>query len=276
MERLFVTVPKKSQFKGIRVFVDVDQDWKAGFSRRILPGRTGIVEKTPKVIAAMAEGKLVHNEQAVQIYRFHSNSGFPNKEIMLRIQDKKQKPDEYYRSLANHNYTVTMENGKKGIYIPGEVYSSKNSKIATTVKSTGRAVILNSKAAQLYEKLDHYQLAREQFHALIRDLSPPYLIKFKFFRGTRGKFDFHNMVQIVCDMMVTWDWVEDDNSDVMLTIPDIKCPWEKRKENPGVLISIIDPSELQECQNYTAKLAFSGPVEIKLEGNLIDGLKDSK
>lgn len=239
MEKLFVSVPSKTKVKGIRTFLDPDQDWQNGFSRRILPGKTGIVQKTPKVIAAINAGKLTYNSTAETIYRFYHGK-VNDTEIQLRIQDSKVKPDEYYRTLSERNYLVTMENGKKGIYIPGEVVSSKNSKIATTIKGTKRAVILNSHAAQAYEKQNHYQVAKNQFHSIIKGVKAPYLIKFKFFRKTKGKFDFHNMVQLVCDMMVTWDWIEDDNSDVMLAIPDIDCPWEKRAENPGVLISIIE------------------------------------
>ena len=64
----------------------------------------------------------------------------------------------------------------------------------------------------------------------------PVTISFKFFRGSRHKFDYLNPAQTVQDDMVKHGWITDDNCEFI--IPAFE-KYEYNKENPGVEIKII-------------------------------------
>lgn len=68
----------------------------------------------------------------------------------------------------------------------------------------------------------------------------PLKIGFHFVRGTKHKFDFTNMVQIIADLFTAHGFIEDDNMDCFLPYPLEK---EKRyysfdKNNPGVWLEL--------------------------------------
>ena len=82
---------------------------------------------------------------------------------------------------------------------------------------------------------------RKFFYPIMgNNLEPPYQIGFHFVRGSKHKFDFHNAVQIIADLMVAHDFIEDDNMDYF--IPKAykkKDKWYSYdKTNPGVWIKI--------------------------------------
>jgi len=116
------------------------------------------------------------------------------------------------------------------IYIPGDVPSSKNSKIWT-----GKFLV-NSKATQRYKKESKkfYQSQSSTFREWSLECDLPLKVEFTFLRKTKRKFDYINILQIVQDMMVEYDWIEDDNCDVL--IPIFK-PYHHDKLRAGVLIS---------------------------------------
>lgn len=123
------------------------------------------------------------------------------------------------------------------IFIPGSVPSSKNSKIFTR----GRKLIW-SKAASLYRKnsKESFILNREHFLSMLNGKEKPYIICFHFVRATKHKYDFVNVVQTIQDLMVEYEYIEDDNIDIMLPFPllmDNKYS-SYNKENPGVYIEI--------------------------------------
>lgn len=144
---------------------------------------------------------------------------------------------------------------QRGIFIPGEVPSSKNSKeigflymsagAASTIyhKKNGvyRPVRLNlnsSKATKRYIK-DHtidYMANRVKFHQMIQGFTAPYRICFKFTRQTRRTFDYINAAQIVQDLMVKNGWIDDDDCK---NVRPYFLEYEVDKDNPGVLISIF-------------------------------------
>ena len=115
------------------------------------------------------------------------------------------------------------------IYLPGEVYSSKNSKQIwkkyvsqdkqTFWKYKDRFVqpfITDSNAVKQYkkERAINYTQNAPKFRKLIKNKSYPIEVEFTFLRSTKGIWDFNNMSQLVQDMMVDYDWIEDDCSDV--------------------------------------------------------------
>ena len=120
----------------------------------------------------------------------------------------------------------------KEIFIAGNVPSSKNSKVWT-----GKFLV-HSKTVQKYIKQSKsdYEFYKPYFKKLIKDKELPYKISFKFIRGSKHKFDYINPAQTVQDLMVKYEWIEDDN--MTFIIPFFE-PFEYNKKQPGVIIKIL-------------------------------------
>lgn len=118
------------------------------------------------------------------------------------------------------------------IFIPGNVPSSKNNK-----QWTGRFLI-DSKITRQYKQATQwiYSTRAKTFHDMIKGLPKPYRVSFKFVRGSRHKFDAINAAQIVQDLMVNYEWINDDNMDEMIPVFE---PYEYDPKNAGVYISVI-------------------------------------
>lgn len=116
------------------------------------------------------------------------------------------------------------------IFIPGNVPSSKNSKVWT-----GKHLVW-SKAAQKYKKESKMYWERGKIFASI-EAEYPIQVHFLFIRGTHHRFDYVNPLQTVLDLMVEFEWIPDDNADIILPVFE---PYEYNKENPGVYIFIPD------------------------------------
>lgn len=144
---------------------------------------------------------------------------------------------------------------KRGIFIPGEVPSSKNSKeigfIFLKRGTPGKIFVerngqmmpvrlnLNSSNATKRYVKEHfidYIAKKVEFQRLAKNYTAPYRLCFKFIRGSRRKFDYINAAQIVQDMMVEHGWITDDNCD---EVRPYFLEYEYDKNNPGVLISIF-------------------------------------
>lgn len=136
-------------------------------------------------------------------------------------------------------YTEKKEqlDGDKLIWIPYNTPSSKNSK-----QWTGKFLI-SSKTVKEYEKNTklHWIQNKDNFKKLIEGKEKPYLVAFHFVRKSKHKFDFINACQIVQDLMVHYEWIDDDNMDELipncLVIEDRYYTYNK--DNPGVYITII-------------------------------------
>tara|TARA_R100000988_G_C3985810_1_gene159647 strand:- start:217 stop:801 length:585 start_codon:yes stop_codon:yes gene_type:complete len=122
------------------------------------------------------------------------------------------------------------------IFIPFNVSSSKNSK-----QWTGKYLI-NSKATRTYIKNSKkaYQENKNKFIELTKNLEKPLHISFFFIRNSRRKFDYINPAQTVQDLMVKYGWIEDD--DIYNLVPHFHG-YKVDKENPGVLIKVLNMSE---------------------------------
>lgn len=118
------------------------------------------------------------------------------------------------------------------IFIPNNVPSSKNSKVWT-----GKYFVW-SKTAQKYVKdtKNDWLKYREIFIIQSWGKQLPLKVSFKFVRKSRHQFDYVNPLQTILDLMVKYEWIEDDNADVVLPVFE---PYEYDKENPGVYIQII-------------------------------------
>mgnify|MGYP003660070967 FL=1 len=134
----------------------------------------------------------------------------------------------------------------KGIYIHGNVSSSKNSK-----QWTGKYLI-NGKTTREYIKntKKEYREGKAEFKKLVKDLSPPYHISFYFIRSTRRKFDYINPAQTVQDLMVKNFWIEDD--DITNIVPYF-TGYEVDKEKAGVVINIVPKKQQIKGRHKDAK-----------------------
>lgn len=142
----------------------------------------------------------------------------------------------------------------KEIFVGGNVPSSKNSKIATSrgvfASKTVKKYLTNlgiQRYSPSKKEVKEYKtrpnLFRElepQFIEQFKGKTAPFEIGFHFVRGTRHKFDFHNMCQIIADLMVAHDFIEDDNMDFMIPKPYKRGGkwYTYDSDNPGVFIKI--------------------------------------
>jgi len=123
------------------------------------------------------------------------------------------------------------------IFIKGNVPSSKNNKVWT-----GRFLIWSKRALQYRkETKDQFIENKDIFLTMLKDHREPYIIGFHFVRNNKHKFDFVNMVQTIQDLMVEYEYITDDNCDIMLPFP-FKINekyYTIDKENPGVYIKLM-------------------------------------
>ena len=124
------------------------------------------------------------------------------------------------------------------IFIPGNVPSSKNSK-----QWTGK-MLINSKPVRNYIKntKKDYVKSKEEFDSHLVTMQGdsrtyPLHIDFYFIRNSRRKFDYINPAQTVQDLMVKYEWIEDDNCDII--IPHFSG-YHVDKEKPGVYITLLN------------------------------------
>lgn len=146
-----------------------------------------------------------------------------------------------------------MEDIPLRIFIPFNVASSKNSKVNTSKGSFHSKTVmkyLRSLGIQSYSTRDKtvkgYVKRANLFEAyrnyfIKNSSSIPVKIGFHFVRGTRHKADFHNLVQLLADLMVAHRFIEDDSMDFFLPFPlQIDGKWYSYdKDNPGVWIEIL-------------------------------------
>lgn len=143
----------------------------------------------------------------------------------------------------------------KLIWIPHNIPSLKNSKIKTS-----RGVFMSKTTKKFLQKIgiQKYSVRRKEvveyktrpntfrdiekdFKKQIKGKNPPIKIGFHFVRGTKHKFDFHNAVQILADLLVAHNYINDDDMDEFLPFPmKLNNKWYSYdKEKPGVYIKIL-------------------------------------
>lgn len=118
------------------------------------------------------------------------------------------------------------------IFIPNNVPSSKNSK-----QWTGRRLVW-SKTSQKYRRdTEIYWLQyKEEWLRMIEGKEFPLRVSFKFIRKSKHQFDYVNPLQTVLDLMVIYEWIPDDNADIIIPVFDY---YEYDKHNPGVQINVL-------------------------------------
>lgn len=143
----------------------------------------------------------------------------------------------------------------KLIFIPGNVPSSKNSRINTKHGSFASKTVktyLNNLGIQSYSsskklvkgyvnKPNLIENLRESFLNQTSGKQLPLEIGFHFVRDSKRKFDFHNIVQVILDLLTAHDIIIDDNMDCVIPFA-LKIDsrfYSVDKENCGVWIKII-------------------------------------
>lgn len=137
----------------------------------------------------------------------------------------------------------------KGIFIHLNTPSSKNSK-RMIIKEGQKPLLIHSKTVAKYIKQSKVDWLEQKaaFRHLSGGSSMPQVIGIHFVRGTRHKYDWINMVQIVQDLMVKYGWVEDDNVEFLIPIPfKMKGSYSSyNKERPGCWIVPITQTILND------------------------------
>ena len=141
------------------------------------------------------------------------------------------------------------------IFIRGNVPSSKNSRINTKHGSFASKTVksyLNNLGIQSYSsskklvkgyvnKPNLIENLREDFLNQTSGKQLPLEIGFHFVRNSKRKFDFHNIIQVVLDLMTAYDLIIDDNMDCVIPFA-LKINskfYSVDKEQSGVYIKII-------------------------------------
>lgn len=127
------------------------------------------------------------------------------------------------------------------IFIEGNFPSFKNSK-----QMTKSGFLVMSKTVRKYLKEYEWQWKDDcpafEFGKMTSNKERPFMVGMHFVRGTKHKYDWVNMVQGVQDLMVKYEWIEDDNTDVMFPVPLMVhghySSYDKLK--PGVYIKIMN------------------------------------
>jgi len=119
------------------------------------------------------------------------------------------------------------------IFIAGNVPSLKNSKQIVRTK-TGLPFITSSKLCKKYTSDTKMQFVNNvgKFYNII--VGPkPLRIKFYFIRKDKRKFDYINVVQILLDLMIKYEYIADDNMDEVIPVFG---GYHVDSSNPGVYI----------------------------------------
>lgn len=123
------------------------------------------------------------------------------------------------------------------IFIPGNVPSSKNSRMMT--KS---GLLIKSLLCFKYEKAtkDIFVEKSKEFKEYVGEIDKPLFIRLHFVRDSKRRCDFHNLTQFIADLLVKNGWIEDDNMNQVFFVPyKIEGKWYSvDKENCGVWIKV--------------------------------------
>jgi hypothetical protein len=119
------------------------------------------------------------------------------------------------------------------VFIPGNVPSSKNSKVWT-----GKFLVHSKPTRKWIKETKPYFIRYcDEFRKVVGRLEKPVFVEFVFVRNSRRLFDYLNPAQTVQDQMVTHGWLEDDNCDILL--PSFgKYAYDKH--NSGVYINVLN------------------------------------
>jgi Holliday junction resolvase RusA-like endonuclease len=115
------------------------------------------------------------------------------------------------------------------IEIPIEPVTKKNHSQVVMIK--GRPLVLPSKPYQEYERK-----CKQYMPLLETPIDYPINLKCIFYKGTHRKCDITNLLQAVCDILVKYKVLEDDNYSIVSSVDGSYVDYDK--ENPRTEIYI--------------------------------------
>ena len=115
------------------------------------------------------------------------------------------------------------------IIIPFEPVTKKNHSQVVMIK--GKPIILPSKPYQEYEKK-----CKQYMPLLSKPINNPINLKCHFYKGTHRKCDITNLLQAVCDILVKYKVLEDDNYSIIESFDGTRVFYDK--DNPRTEIYI--------------------------------------
>ncbi len=128
--------------------------------------------------------------------------------------------------------------------IPGELYSSKNSRqpVLCKSKSTGKTKIvpLKSKKAEQHFQYLLFVLSdaerKAAWERMVEGKEFPLVMTYKVYRRTHGRFDYVNIIQNLLDAMVKTGYLPDDDAAHLLPVP---LQYEKDPDNPRTVLTVL-------------------------------------
>ncbi len=151
-----------------------------------------------------------------------------------KIKKVKESEPTYWKGMNIQDvFANATENGY--IFIPHNVPSSKNGRGAFNGKA------IQSHLCVKYKKNTeiHWKVFKSRFLKMIEGKEKPYKIEMFFVRDSKRRFDHHNLVQLPFDQMTKFGWIDDDNSDEVLSFPPYPKAYAIDKNIPGIIISVI-------------------------------------
>ena len=123
--------------------------------------------------------------------------------------------------------------------VPGQLYSSKNSRLPL-ILGKKRVCVKSKAAAADYRRLRRlFRLNGDFVACWKKELSKrkmPYRIEFKIYRARRGRFDYTNIKQNLLDAMVAEGLLPDDDADTLIPVD---VPYGIDREHPRTDIRIL-------------------------------------
>ncbi len=138
------------------------------------------------------------------------------------------------------------------LFLPGNIPSVKNSKVmgkypSKTVQKWLRLYGIQSyhtgkKDVKFFKTIPKQYDFEEILQPIKKLTNYPIKLGFYFIRGTKHSCDFHNMCQIVADLMVAFDIIPDDSMEYFLPFPlELNGKYfHYDKEESGLLIKILE------------------------------------
>lgn len=146
------------------------------------------------------------------------------------------------------------------IFIPGNTPSSKNGKVkgiyhSKTVTKYLRSLgiqnySVSKRTVKGYRDPQRKNLFIDYIGDYFKDREYPIVLGVHFVRDSRRKFDFHNICQVVMDLLSAHHFIEDDNMHYLIPTPfKINGRWFSiDKENPGAWLTILNPKDFLDVK----------------------------
>lgn len=120
------------------------------------------------------------------------------------------------------------------ITIPIEPVTKKNHSQVVMIK--GKPIVLPSKPYQEYEKKCKHYIPKIE-----KPIDFPINLECHFYKGTHRKCDITNLLQAVCDILVKYKFIEDDNYSIIASTDGTRVFYDK--ENPRTEIYITKKTD---------------------------------